>query len=78
MTAHKAEAEGGLFGWNGLVNVQENWRDLVIAEAQVHATLYLADQQLIANLITYVREIDDSGQTVQAITPLIREGLGLS
>lgn len=46
MNDHKADAEG-------LLGVQ--WRDdfalAQLAEAQVHATLYLAEQQRIANLI---------------------------
>ena len=47
------------------------------AEAQVHATLALVEQKKAANLIVYIREIDDSHGTYGPIAPQIREALGL-
>lgn len=49
-----------------------------LARAQVHATLYLAEQQRVANLIAYVREIDDGSDTYLLIGPMIKEALGLT
>lgn len=88
MSEHKTEAlrlaqlADGAYGTiehrNGADAVSIGVESLIIAtEAQVHATLYLAEQQRIANLIRYVREIDDSGETFLKIGPLIKEGLGL-
>lgn len=62
MTDHKAEAErlaltadltfGRIEHRNGSVGVSEGVEALIIAtEAHVHATLYVAEQQRIANLI---------------------------
>ena len=54
------------------------------AAAQVHATLYLAEQQKrtademhLANLIAYVAMPTERGETPSDAWPLIDEGLGL-
>jgi len=83
---HKAEAFA-------LVNVDpmRGYAAVAYAQAQVHATLYLAEQQRIANIIALsqyrvnpaglpnfrhlVWDFDDDGERLSAE---IREGLGLS
>lgn len=49
------------------------------AEAQVHATLYLAEQQRITNLMTYYKKMPATSSTdATVLLSEIREGLGLS
>ncbi len=65
MTEHKAMAE------NCLARAE-------FTEAQVHATLYHAEQQRIANLIKYCNGYGVYLSDIQATHVEIREGLGLS
>lgn len=53
MTIHKAQAEELLEPLDGRYSDFD--RDLLTAQAQVHATLYLAEEQHIANLLAYVQ-----------------------
>jgi len=93
MTDHKAEAmrlatlADGSYGViehrNGAVAASEAVEALMIAtEAQVHATLYLAEQR-IANLLTcwdmygHARTFADP-QKDDDLPAVIRDGLGLS
>lgn len=77
MTDHKAEAEKWLDPnvWRE-AKAADNEVPTLVAIAQVHATLYLAEQQRIANLIALAHHFEGefgSGELEQ-----IREGLGLS
>lgn len=73
MTDHKAEAEHMLIGWNELVNSYEGWQQTSVAEAQVHATLYLAEQQRAANVIAAFQHF--GWRNVLGINPLEGEEL---
>lgn len=76
MSDHKAQAEalvaselaGGSF---------DQTRDY-IALAQVHATLYLAEQTRIANLIAYRKRNSPLSDERERFDAQIEEGLGLS
>ncbi|WP_295035086.1 hypothetical protein [uncultured Microbacterium sp.] len=70
---HAATAEAMLNGIGSLSNVFQAER--VIAMAQVHATLAVAEEQHNANLIAYVAKWTDD--EVLDIDAMIREGLGL-
>ena len=82
MTDHKKEAIESLdgLGYTG--------DEAYVGQAQVHATLYLAEQQRIANLIAFVHSISEEvGNNVmpdykvidkaQEATKQVFEGLGL-
>jgi len=84
MTDHKAEALGFISGPSG-IDWSEEAPHVELAMAQVHATLALAEQQRIANLIALATADDiadpltnnwESGLWETARTQII-EGLGL-
>lgn len=93
MTNHREEAErvaaladnyDRADHFSGAVGVSIGVESLVQAQiAQVHATLYLAEQQRIANLMTLLSAEDDiagvewDGLKHIAIRAEIREGMGL-
>lgn len=57
MSDHKADALHrieGLHDWQGREGETDTSILSVVLEAQVHATLYLAEQQRIANLIAFM------------------------
>lgn len=76
MTDHKAEAERNLG--------TDNWspgEHAAVEVAQVHAMLYLAEQQRIANLIAYAAICQARGARDDAYLKLdqsVREGLGIA
>ena len=92
MTDHKAQALKNID--EGYIEVAEdNEVAISLALAQVHATLYLAEQQRIANLIAFVAlnpltkleevgawSVDGEEEAVERNTArhAIREGLGLA
>lgn len=84
--SHKEQALHLLDVVNG--QVSENYvaltgerKDVVIAEAQVHATLELAEQQRVANFVSYLRiaEIDRGGRDTRtaALSREVEVALGL-
>ena len=83
MSDHKAEAERLLpTEISGPVSLAA---PVMVATAHVHATLYLAEQQRIANLIAFMdaesgpyKEINNIEGGIAAALAQIREGLGLS
>jgi len=88
MTDHKAEALAWIRGMDEIIE-EEGMTDATLVaspvNAQVHATLYLAEQQRIANLIALATADDmtdpltnkwESGLWETARTQII-EGLGL-
>ena len=62
MTDHKAEAEALIHNFPAFTNGS-------ISCAQVHATLYLAEQQRIANLIAGFDLLSDARPTSMDVTP---------
>lgn len=67
---HKAEAEALVgVGW------RDDWAQMGLAEAQVHATLYLAEQQRIANIIAWTTS--DGYRPSPHVQDEITKGLGL-
>lgn len=83
MTDHKAEAEKWLDPnvWRE-AKAADNEVPTLVAIGHVHATLYLAEQQRIANLIAlgteYLWGQGSEGDYFMRLRPEIREGLGLS
>lgn len=80
MTAvdHKAEAEDFLESGFRATNSDAETR--CVGQAHVHAVLYLADQQRIANLIAYLAIAEARGAKdpgYRALEAQIRERLGL-
>ena len=85
MTDHYAEARRRLRGLNEYQEA-EGLNDFTILsvalEAQVHATLALAEQQRIANVIALWQDEDASGTSQEASSALVKresvsEGYGL-
>jgi hypothetical protein len=80
---HKTEALGFISGPSG-IDWSEEAPHVEIAMAQVHATLYAAEQQRAANLIA-LAQVEQSGpfyelmgDSRRAALDAIREGLGLA
>lgn len=83
MNHDRQEAERGVNDYPG--EIEE--RIAAFAEAQVHATLYLAEQQRIANLIAYMEKLghptvldqlhDQDVKDFKAAVKIVRAGLGL-
>ena len=82
MSDHKAEAEFYLAGENQPASENDGTNreaDRMISTAQVHATLYAAEQQRIANVLLYhstaaqidFNQLDDEAKKT------VREGLGI-
>jgi len=79
---HKAEALGIIAAdnaWTIGYETADTQHLQNIAEAQVHATLYAAEQQRIANLIAYITGTYPNGSGIShgENADEIREGLGL-
>jgi hypothetical protein len=79
---HKAEALVALAAVSelGLSNDEGYRKQEMLTEAQVHATLYLAEQQRIANLIAYANNWypDSRTEAGDLIHSMIRDGLGIA
>jgi len=90
MIDHKAETERLLGSFmelspTGAKKSSKLWPTDALAEAQVHASLYLADQQRIANLIALfslsdvdAEDMKTCGVNWPVVALEIREGLGLA
>lgn len=82
MTDHKATAESlikdSLVRESSALKQGRTYDGGVVPEiAQVYATLYLAEQQRIANLIAYMALPDESHERESDTWSLINEGLGI-
>lgn len=77
MSDHKAEAEGRLDILNGNdYTGADSEAAVAAAMAQVSATLYLAEQQRIANLLTFAGMYTEQSEC-EAVGAQMRKALGL-
>jgi hypothetical protein len=67
----------GLHDYQSEEGISDESMLTVAIEAQVHATLALAEQQRIANLIAFQRSFPNSPKATEAIRAEIERGVGL-